>query len=111
NFPIPASGYNPSISASFTLDENAPSACPITGPSSMPGVLSAGSSCMLPINFAPASAGNVSGSLVLSDDNLNAAAPIYTTQLISLSGPATAGTSTITWLTPAPITYGTALTF
>jgi hypothetical protein len=30
-FPIPASGNNPSISTNFTLDENAPSSCPVTG--------------------------------------------------------------------------------
>jgi len=110
NFPIPASGNNPGISANFTLDENAPSACPISGNgSSTAGILAAGSSCVLSISFAPTSAGSLSGSLVLTDDNLNAAAPAYATQVVSLSGSATAGASTITWPTPAPITYGTAL--
>lgn len=86
-FPIPASGNNPSISANFTLDENAPSACPVTGSAAATeGVLAAGASCVLPIGFAPTTTGSLSGSLVLSDNNLNAGAPGYATQAITLSG-------------------------
>jgi hypothetical protein len=43
------------------------------------------------------------------DNNLNAAAPTYTTQNISLTGTGVQATPTITWATPAAITYGTPL--
>ena len=109
-FPIPVSGNDPSIATNFTLDQNAPSACPVVGSgSSQPGTLSAGASCVLPVSFTPTSAGNLSGSLALTDDNLNAAAPTYDVQSISLSGAATQATPTLTWSAPASITYGTAL--
>ena len=108
--PIPASGNNPSISANFTLDENAPSACQVTGSgASTAGVLPAGSSCVLPISFAPNAAGNISGSLVLTDNNLNAAGPGYATQSIVLAGTAIRATPEVTWPAPAAIFYGTAL--
>jgi hypothetical protein len=109
-FPIPAGGNNPSITTNFTLDENAPSACPVTGSgSSQPGTLAAGGSCVLPVSFAPSAAGSLNGSLALTDNSLNAAAPGYATQSISLSGTSAAATPTITWPASAAITYGTAL--
>ncbi len=86
-FPIPSAGNNPSISANFTLDSSGASACPLLTPaSSAPGILAAGASCALPVSFEPASAGSISGALTLADNNLNAAAPGYATQSISLSG-------------------------
>jgi sugar lactone lactonase YvrE len=110
NFPIPANGNNPSISLNFTLDENAPSACAVTGSgSSTAGLLAAGTSCVLPISFAPTTAGNLNGSLVLTDNNLNAAAPAYATQSISLTGTATPRIPTISWPPPAAIIFGTQL--
>jgi hypothetical protein len=109
-FPIPASGNNPSIATNFTLDENAPSACPVIGSGfSAPGTLAAGGSCALSISFGPATSGSLSGSLVMTDTNLNAAAPGYVTQSISLNGTATLPAPTITWSAPGAITYGTAL--
>jgi len=109
-FPIPASGSNPSVSTNFTLDENVLSACSVVNSgSSNSSTLAAGSSCVLPISFAPTSTGTLSGSLVLTDNNLNAAGPNYASQSISLSGTATKGTPTISWPTPAAINYGTAL--
>ncbi len=89
-FPIPASGNNPSITSNFTLDENAPSACPVTGSGfGTEGVLAAGSSCEFPISFAPTTVGSLSGSLVLTDNNLNASAPAYSTQTVALNGTGT----------------------
>jgi hypothetical protein len=86
-FPIPSTGNNPSISANFTLDSSGASACPLMTPgSSAPGTLPAGASCLLPVSFQPASAGSVSGTLSLTDNNLNAAAPGYANQSIALSG-------------------------
>jgi sugar lactone lactonase YvrE len=109
-FPIPASGNNPGIAANFTLNSSGTSACPlVSSGSSTAGTLAADASCQLPISFAPAAAGALNGSLALTDNNLNAAAPGYAVQSIALSGTGTQATPTITWPTPAPITYGTPL--
>jgi sugar lactone lactonase YvrE len=109
-FPIPASGNNPDIATNFTLDDNVSSACPVIGSgSSQPSTLAAGSSCVLSIGFAPTAAGSLSGALAVTDNNLNAGAPGYVTQNISLSGTATPAAPTISWSIPGAITYGTAL--
>jgi sugar lactone lactonase YvrE len=90
SLPVPSSGFDPSIAANFTLNSSGGSACPlVSSTSSSAGTLAAGSSCTLPISFAPTAAGSISGSLVLTDNNLNAAGPGYATQSISLSGTAT----------------------
>ena len=86
-FPVPASGSDPSINPNFQLSSNLTGACPVVNSGSFgSGKLAAGSSCVLPISFAPTSAGTLSGSLILTDNNLNAAGPEYTSQGISLSG-------------------------
>jgi hypothetical protein len=109
-FPIPSTGNNPNITANFTLNSSGSSACPLVNVgSSKAGTLAAGASCQLPISFTPTTAGALSGSLVLTDNNLNAAAPGYATQSIALSGTGTQATPTIAWAMPAAITYGTAL--
>jgi hypothetical protein len=110
NFTIPSTGDNPSISTNFTLNSSGSSACPLLNTdSSTVGMLTAGASCLLPISFTPTAAGALTGSLALTDNNLNAAAPGYAVQNISLSGTGTQATPTITWTTPAAITYGTQL--
>jgi sugar lactone lactonase YvrE len=110
SFPASSVGSNPSIAADFTLDSSGTSACPlISADSATPGVLAAGASCQLPISFFPTKAGALSGSLVLTDNDLNASAPVFTAQSIMLSGTGTQATPTITWASPAAITYGTLL--
>jgi sugar lactone lactonase YvrE len=110
NFPIPATGSNPSIGTNFTWNSSGASACPlVTSNSWTYGTLAAGSSCQLTISFTPTVAGTVSSSLVLTDNDLNAAAPGYINQTLALNGVGTQVTPTITWATPAAITYGTAL--
>jgi streptogramin lyase len=110
SFPIPSTGNNPSVATDFTLNSSGDSACPLVGGGSPePGALAGAASCELSISFTPAVAGTVSGSLVLTDNNLNAAAPGYAAQSIELSGTGTAATPIITWAPPAAITYGTAL--
>ena len=110
SFPIPATGNNPSIAPNFTLNSSLESACPLlSSGSSGPGTLAVGASCVLPISFTPAAGGTFNGSLVLTDNNLNAAAPSYATQSITLSGTGTQVVPVITWSAPAAITYGTAL--
>ena len=109
-FPAASTGNNPSIGADFTLNSSGASACPlVSAGSSTGGTLAAGASCLLPISFTPTAASALSGSLVLTDNNLNAAAPGYAVQTIALSGTGTQATPTITWATPSAITYGTPL--
>lgn len=72
--------------------------------SSSPGTLAAGASCILPISFAPTVGGALSGSLVLTDTNLNANPS--TTQTISLKGTGQLVTPTLAFATIADHTYG-----
>jgi hypothetical protein len=108
-FPAPSSGTNPSIASNFTLNSGDASDCPLVSAGAQPATLAAGASCLLPISFTPQVSGTQSGSLILTDNNLNAAAPAYATQGIALSGTAAPVVPVITWPTPAPIAYGTAL--
>ena len=88
-FPVPASGDNPTISANFTLESSGEGDCPLTSSgSSSAGMLAPGASCLLPISFepeAPASR-DLSGTLLLTDNKLNAAPPGYAVQSIALAG-------------------------
>jgi sugar lactone lactonase YvrE len=109
-FPVLSAGNNPSIAAGFTFNSTAPSACPLVAAGSQTaGTLAAGTSCQLPVSFTPTTVGTLSGSLALTDSNLNAAAPGYSVQNISLSGAGTQSTPKITWATPAAIPFGTPL--
>lgn len=82
--PVPGSGANPSIAPSFTLGGE--TTCPEVTSSGTAGSVDAGSSCMYALDFIPAARGPISGSLVLTDTNLNAASPGYAMQSIALSG-------------------------
>ena len=75
--------------------------------------LAANASCNLSIDFFPTTTGTLSETLTLTDNSLNASSA---TQSITLNGtgigsvgPPPPTTPTITWATPAPITYGTPL--
>ena len=95
SFSIPNSGNNPSISTNFTLDSSSGGACQLTGSgSSEPSMLAAGGSCTLPVTFAPTAAGSMVGTLVLTDNNLNAP---NATQSIVLTGVGTAESDAITF--------------
>jgi len=86
-FPVLPTENNPNISANFNLDSSAASACPLVGPNSpSTGTLAAGASCQFPVSFTPLALGKLSGSLVLTDNDLNAMPPGYTSQSIALSG-------------------------
>jgi len=92
-FPIPASGNDPAISGSFSQNTSGPNVCPlVASESETAGTLAASGSCNLAVNFTPPTGtfGNLTGSLTLTDDNLNAAAPAYASQTIPLSGTSTA---------------------
>jgi hypothetical protein len=66
------------------------------------------SGSILSISFRPAAVGTLSGSLVLTDNNRNAAAPGYTTQSISLSGTGVQATPVLAFAPIARQTYGSA---
>jgi sugar lactone lactonase YvrE len=101
-FPVPGTGGNPTIGASFTLASGSSGECPlVSNGSTQAGTLAAGSSCVLPISFVPSVAGSVYGALTLTDDSLNAAAPGYATQTIVLSGDAPAAS-----LSAASLSFG-----
>ena len=80
-FPIPWTGENPSVSANFTLDSS--TTCPEVLASSPAGMLPAGDSCELAVDFIPTTTGSISGGVVLTDDNLNVK---HARQTIGLSG-------------------------
>ena len=107
-FPIPASGDNPSVAAGFTLSSSATGDCPLVpAGAATEGTLAAGAACLLPISFTPTETGAVTGSLVLTDNTLNAAGPSYATQTIGLTGTATQGMQTIQFTAlPSTVTYG-----
>ena len=91
-FPIPTSGNNPSISTNFTLNSSGASACPLVAhTATKAGTLASGANCSLPVSFTPAVAGTISGSLLLTDNNLNVG---NATQMIALGGTGLIGTTT-----------------
>jgi streptogramin lyase len=104
-FPLRSSGSNPDISANFALDTTSSMACPQA--STAPATLTPDSSCQLAVSFAPTTGGSLTGSLVLTDNNLNALAPNYATQTIALSGSALQ-VPTFTLPSNSPVTYGVA---
>ncbi len=92
--PPPATGSNASVSAGFTFFTGNDGQCPSVVPSSSAGTLAQGSSCGLTVEFEPVSGnGQITGSIALTDNSLNAASP-YVTQTVSLFGNATAATTT-----------------
>jgi sugar lactone lactonase YvrE len=107
-FPIPAAGNDPAIAPGFVLQNS--STCPqLTQLSSSAGTLPAGNQCTLSLSFIPTAAGSTSGSLVITNNSLNAVGPGYASQTAALSGVATQAQSVVTWGAPDAITYGTAL--
>ena len=109
-FPVPNTGSNPSVASNFILTTGGALDCPqLFAGNLTAGTLAAGAECQLPILFAPQVAGAVSGSVVLTDNALNAAAPAYTTQTFRLTGAGAKSSPTISWAAPPAITYGTAL--
>jgi hypothetical protein len=109
-FPVPNTGSNPSVASNFLLSTGGTSDCPqVSSGNLTAGIVAAGAECQLPILFAPQGAGAASGSVVLTDSALNAAAPVYTTQNVRLTGAGAKSSPTITWAAPTAIAHGTAL--
>ncbi len=101
SFLVPAAGLNPSISTGFTLGNS--STCPQLNTSSSVATLAQGTSCTMLVSFSPTSAGTNSGSLVLTDNHLNATPG--TTQTIALNGTGLL-TPTLAFATIPDHTYG-----
>jgi sugar lactone lactonase YvrE len=101
-FASPASGYNPSVSSNFNLqaNEGESSPCPILTPSLGAATLAAGASCMDQLTFSSPAGGTVSGSMIITDNDLNVNG---STQTILLSGTAVAITLAPTSLPSAQV--------
>jgi sugar lactone lactonase YvrE len=105
-FPLPTTGTNPSVPANFVWD--ATSTCIRTTPgSSQPFALAAGASCTMALDFKPATAGALTGNLVLTDNSLNVAGA---SQTIQMSGTGIAP-ATIQSPTPGTVLAGPRVTF
>jgi hypothetical protein len=102
-FPVPSSGNNPSISTGFQLDSS--TACPQVSASSTAATLAASASCTLAVDFVPTAPGSITGSLVLTDNNLNAATSPADTQTIALSGTAKGANITLSPTSLPAATY------
>jgi len=74
------SGSDPAYPADFPENNGDAHLC-VSGTPLLPGA-----TCDLSVNFIPTVAGNLSESLVLTDNHLNAPGPAYTTQSILLRG-------------------------
>ncbi len=88
SFPAPSGRKNPTIASNFDLNSSAVSACPLLAVGAQAGTLAAGTSCDFSITFEPATVRAMSGSLVVTDDNLNAFASGCVSHSIVLSGSA-----------------------
>ena len=111
-FPIPTLGNNPSIANYFTLNGGGV-ACPqLTAGSSSAATLAENATCTLAISFTPTSSasGTINGSMVLTDNNLNASPSA--TQTIPLTGTAEVPTtSTTVKISPSSLVSGQTVTF
>ena len=94
-FPAPATGTNPAIDSSFSVD--AASACPSLAPGGVAFVLHATQSCTTAVDFNPTTVGPVRGALVRTDNNLDIAA---STQSVQLTGVGLALAPTIVFSVP-----------
>jgi streptogramin lyase len=93
----------------ITYPANFPESTSATNDCKTTTSLASNETCTLTIDFMPQAAGTLTGSLILTDNNLNAAGPAYASQSITLNGTATQVTPTINWTAPGAITYGTPL--
>lgn len=105
-FPVPATGTNPTIAASFALA--GVTTCPEVAASGVAASVAAGKSCVYAINFIPVNGGSINGSLALTDTNLNLTLPGDATQNIALSGTGIAPdkTRTAVNVSPNPVAAG-----
>lgn len=110
-FPLPtaAGAENPSLATEFTYS-NLSTCLQTDSSSSTAFTLAAGASCSAEVDFSPTAAGSITGTLVLTDNSLNAASPKYTTQTVNLSGTSISLVNHFVFTTapPATVTSGVA---
>ena len=109
NAPLVASSLGVSANFEQVAGSGTPEDCAASG-----FTLDPGAECNVSINFTPQSAGQLSGTATLTDNALNAGAPNYARQVVSLTGTGVASkTATTTALTstPNPSTFGQLVTF
>ena len=84
-FASPSSGYNPNVSADFSLATSTTtgSPCPMLAANSGTATLAAGASCVDQLTFSPSTAGSVNGSIIITDNDLNVTG---STQSVALIG-------------------------
>jgi hypothetical protein len=108
----PTAGTNPGLTAGFVLD-NA-TTCPQISASSGAQTLGQGLSCNFAVAFEPTSTniGSNSGTLVITDNDLNAAGLGFATQAISISGTGIAddvSSVAVAINAASPVTFGRAV--
>ena len=109
NAPLVASSLGVSANFEQVAGSRTPEDCAASG-----FTLDPGAECNLSIDFTPQSPGPLSGTATLTDNALNAGAPNYAKQVVSMSGTGVASqTATTTALTstPNPSTVGEKVTF
>jgi YVTN family beta-propeller protein len=94
-FSTPTSGTNPSYALNFPENGANANLCAASASLSM------GATCDVSANFSPTIGGALTGSVVLTDNSLNAVAPNYVAQSIALSGTAWGSTVPQLSFTPA----------
>ncbi|MGB6691685.1 MAG: MBG domain-containing protein [Terracidiphilus sp.] len=100
--PIPEHGDNPSLSEELTRDDSGESECPLVNADSLKAeTLAVGSSCSIKIGVAPTETSTFSGTLALTDNDLNAAGPDYSTQDLLLNANAVKGSTQVTLIASA----------
>jgi len=100
-FSVPSSGSNPLTGANFLLESNSDTTCPIVKAGASAGSLAANGSCQLSYRFAPTKTGILSGTSVLTANNLNLSGA---TQTITLSS-SSAQPQSITFPQPTQAIY------
>ena len=103
NFPAPSSGLDPAATVGFAVD--AATTCPKIAPGGAAGTLAANATCSYAVDFSPAAAGAIAGTLTLTDNALNLAGA---KQAIPLSGTAMPGPAklAVTGGIPSPVLSG-----
>ena len=105
--PPPGTGNNPNVSLNFAL--NTATTCPQLTTGGSAQTLAAGATCSYAVNFAPTTAGAITGSAVVTDNSLNI---LGSTQTINLSGTGIADTTTTTLTSSLnPSAYTQSVTF
>jgi sugar lactone lactonase YvrE len=89
-FAVPATGTNPILSANFKM--GTATTCPQLTISSSATNLSPGNACLYAMSFSPSVSGAITGSLTITDNNLNGN---KVTQSITLKGTATGAVAAI----------------